>query len=320
MSTDPTPTSETTREVATDGAASVEVGTEKAPRLSLRGTLVLGAAAVVFVAGVSGVAYLWWDAGEFGSFMLMALILYLVMFALMYLLSPQDQAALHRGMVLLETAFAHGMYWYALFAIPLLASAVALKTKDVGNDAVRVTLELASLGVLIALLCIRLSRTALRTLRASGRFILIWVYAGTVVLLAPQVFANLTWELHQVSWIELDRAPPSGEKNPAQWKRAHPPSHDDVSELYYFQLAAAVPGGVPEKMLWKKPVVYDQQRVGALLVLFTLVIVGPIIAFIIAGVKRRQGPTGQRAEDESADPGPDDGAEPRDAPAGEVGS
>jgi hypothetical protein len=80
-------------------------------------------------------------------------------------------------------------------------------------------------------------------------------------------------ELYRADVVELSPAP----SNAAS-----------LVEFYLYYLADAIPGHVTETLRWERPFDYTQTGVGVLVLLFTVAVAAPVVAFVVDQWRRRK--------------------------------
>jgi hypothetical protein len=89
------------------------------------------------------------------------------------------------------------------------------------------------------------------------------LYAVTVAVVAAGTFSAITMELVDRGMVALDPTP----ENRGQ-----------LTDFFMWHLINAAPGSIPSTLRWEPPFDYDQTRVGALILLFTLAVATPVVA------------------------------------------
>lgn len=155
--------------------------------------------------------------------------------------------------------------WLVVMAVPVLVGQAVLSVSDVPVAPVRwVAFALLLLVLLATLVLMRRPRFS-SWLDRQPLLVSAWVFAGTVALLAASVFAGGTWELYSRGWVELDPVPANALA---------------LLDLFVYYLVSAIPGSIPQRLKWDEPFTYTQWWVGALILIYMVVVVTPVVGFV----------------------------------------
>jgi hypothetical protein len=152
-------------------------------------------------------------------------------------------------------------------SIPTALYTAASWASDSSSATVRFT-ALALLSGLLTLLVIGIStknlrERLLRRNRYSGTIGAVLLYCSSVVLLAVGTFGGVTKELSDRRLIQLSPRPVSSEQ---------------LADWYLWHLVDAIPlTNLTETLRWSAPFTYEDTWVGALIVLYILTVVLPVI-------------------------------------------